>query len=338
MFKKFLNNILGGDDQDKKPAQPGNQHASAQPDHDEDDDYEEEEDDDDRGGFYMQPPSTIELDPETLHGKHYTVAQFDAEVERRVQAWVASEREDGEDVTEGDINNFRFNYRREVYKEWTGVNDNQLIQWENKNSMQHRGHSVFGFEQHDDNNPLLAPIHGVSLQDYGAISSKIASGASVEDVCKALNIEKPVWDEASTLWNKRMQEDGSFTVINLFSKYFGEADQHPVLGKLGAAYSPEVQVHVDKIHNDRYYYEELCGARQAAYEYGIDGAQWILENYGIPLGEFQNAATKWMTEQNQNFDMQKINHFMDYQQEKQKEYAKRFAAEQGGNVADDVEF
>jgi hypothetical protein len=31
-------------------------------------------------------------------------------------------------------------------------------------------------------------------------------------------------------------------------------------------------------------------------------------------------------------------HFQAYQEEKQKEYAAKFAAEQGGNVADDVDF
>jgi len=33
-----------------------------------------------------------------------------------------------------------------------------------------------------------------------------------------------------------------------------------------------------------------------------------------------------------------ILHYNSYQQEKQAEYAEKFAAEQGGNVADDVEF
>lgn len=33
-----------------------------------------------------------------------------------------------------------------------------------------------------------------------------------------------------------------------------------------------------------------------------------------------------------------VHHFVEYQQKKQEEYAAKFAAEQGGNIADDVEF
>ena len=42
--------------------------------------------------------------------------------------------------------------------------------------------------------------------------------------------------------------------------------------------------------------------------------------------------------QNQNFDSNYVRECLDYQDEKQTEYAEKFAAEQGGNVADDVEF
>jgi len=37
-------------------------------------------------------------------------------------------------------------------------------------------------------------------------------------------------------------------------------------------------------------------------------------------------------------DHTKVLHFTNYMQEKQKEYAAKFAAEQGGNVADEVNF
>lgn len=343
MFKKFLGDLLGGNDENKKKTNEQEEINARKDDANEyEDDEEEEEEEEDDDNYYddgrESASADVELDPETLHGKHYTVEQFDNEVERRVKEWTAAEKADGENPDDRDINNYRFNIRRDVYKEWTGANMNQMMQWENRNSMKHTGVASFGSEQHDENNPLLAPIHGISLQDYGAIASKLASGVKIEAVCKALNIETPVWEEVNTLWVKRMQEDGTFTVTNIFSRYFGEADKHPVLGNLGADYDDQAKVNVDKIHSDRYFYEELCGARQAAYEYGMDGAQWILENFGIPLGEFQNAAVKWMQEQNLNFDAGKITHFANYQQEKQEEYAKRFAAEQGGNIADDVEF
>jgi hypothetical protein len=70
----------------------------------------------------------------------------------------------------------------------------------------------------------------------------------------------------------------------------------------------------------------------------MDGAQWILDNFGIGLGDFQAVAMKYMEIQNQNFDSNYVGDCMAYQRQKQAEYAEKFAAEQGGNVADDVEF
>lgn len=194
----------------------------------------------------------------------------------------------------------------------------------------------------DNNNLLLAPIHGISLRDYSAASAKIASGMSVEDTCKALGIEPAVWEEVNILWSKRMQEDGTWTVTTLFGQYFGEANNHPKLGNLDVAtLSPKGQENLQKMKDDKYFYHELVGARVAAYEAGLDGAQWILDEFGIPLGEFQSVEMQWMQQRNHelaNGDGQNVAHFMQYQQMKLKEYTDKFSAEQGGNIADDIEF
>ncbi len=195
----------------------------------------------------------------------------------------------------------------------------------------------FGDIQEDANNPLLQPIHGISLKDYGAAGSKMASGIEPEIVCKALGIELPVWEEVNTLWMKRMQEDGTFTVTSLYGKYFGMANDHPLLGSLTAAASAEGISNIERINNDTYFCYELIGARDAAYAHGLDGAQWIVDTFGVPLGEMQSAAMKWSAEIRRRGDDQLV-HFIQYQNEKKEEYAARFAAEQGGNVADDIEF
>ena len=186
-------------------------------------------------------------------------------------------------------------------------------------------------------NPLLEPIHGVSIQDYAAISAKMASGIDVKDICKLLGIEPAVFEEASAIWITRMQEDHTFEVTMEFGKYFGEADQHPKLGVLQASLSEEGAINVEKMKTDRYFYEELNGARQAAYEYGIDGAQWIEEKFGINLGDFQAVALQWMPITNDE-PFETLDLFNKYREEKQKEYAAIFASEQGGNLADDMEF
>lgn len=201
------------------------------------------------------------------------------------------------------------------------------------------GYSTFGNEKEDPNDPLLQPIHGIKLADYGAAAGVMGDGVTEDQICKALGVERPAWDEARRLWDKRMQEDGSFNVINVYTKYFGKYKEHEKLGNLvgeaplvsdidAAAGSDNVQ----RINDDEHYYYELCGARQAAYDAGMDGAQWILDNYGITISQFQAAATKWMS----NFANVPV--MMRYQEDKQKEYAERFAKESGGNIADDITF
>lgn len=275
----------------------------------------------------------IQFNPENLHGTHYTLEDFNQEVEARLQRATA-----GDELSESEINNWRYNIRRDVYQEWTGADTDQVVQWQMANSMEHMGIPTSGFVTESSDNPLLAPIHGISLRDYAAITMKLSSGVEPDAILNALGIDNVIWEELNTLWPKRMQEDESFTVSTLFGQYFMEGVIHPKLENLVAEVSEEGTANLEKLRTDRYFYEELSGARQAAYEYGIDGAQWIQDNFGISLGDFQAVAMEWMTDQNLNWNSDDITHYLDYQQEKQKEYATKFANEQGGNVADDIDF
>lgn len=328
MFKKLLNQLMGNDEQKDSNTAPMPEQQAAQ-------------------AAQRPAPAAVTYDPQTQHGTHYTEADFDAEVNRRAEAWITQEIADGETVDESEKKNIYHNYRQQVYLEWNGNDTDQYIMFRNANSMKYEGIQTSGFVKVEENNPLLEPVHGVSLKDYAAMCIKIGAGVDAGVVCKAMGLEPVIWDELNTIWPQRMGEDSSFTITTLFGQYFADNEAHPKLAHLqagaaadagGAAGSGGAADHLERLKTDRYFYEELCGARQAAYEYGLDGAQWILDNYGINLADFQSVAMQHMTAQNQNFNSESIHHYMDYQQEKQKEYAAKFAAEQGGNIADDVEF
>lgn len=277
----------------------------------------------------------LEYDPETLHGTHYDVDDFEDEVERLAEAWIEQEGI----TSQSEINNVYHNYRREVYMAWNECDSDQYIRFDNRNSLAHHGVAQMGNNmQEDENNPLLAPVHGINLRDYSAICAKLGSGVDENDIYKAFGIDATIWGEINTVWPARMAEDTTFSIAVLFGQYFGEADQHPKLQGVKSNLSEEGEANLERLKNDVYFYYELSGARQAAYEYGLDGAQWILDNFGIGLGDFQSVAMKYMELQNQNFDSNYVRECLDYQDEKQAEYAEKFAAEQGGNVADDVEF
>lgn len=81
-------------------------------------------------------------------------------------------------------------------------------------------------------NPLLEPVHGVSLYDYAAVSAKMSYGIETNHICDALGIEPALFEEASAVWIKRMQTDKTFEITRLFGEYFGEADLHPRLKNL----------------------------------------------------------------------------------------------------------
>jgi hypothetical protein len=330
MFKKLFNSILGNDDANKENSNDSSkvqqQDNNVNEDNEDNDDAYEDED----------IENTVTYDPETLHGTHYTVEAFNAEVEKKVQAWVSDE---DEAPSQRDIDNARFNFRRNVYMAWNNCDSDQMIKWENANSLEFTGYAnSANAHKIDMSGPLFEPVHGVDLATYAAFAIKISSGVKDTDILKALNIETPVWQEINDTWSKRMAEDPTFSVTTAYGQYFSTPPVIPALENLKANVSAEGAANLEKLKNDRYFYEELCGARQAAYQYGMDGAQYILDNFGIALGDFQSVAMQHMTEGQKNWSSEEIIHYQNYQEEKQKEYAAKFAAEQGGNVADDVEF
>lgn len=196
------------------------------------------------------------------------------------------------------------------------------------------GNMFQGMEQvdFDPNNPMLQPVHGISLEDYAAASSKMASGMNENEVSKALGVERPQWDEANQMWQQRMQQDTQMTVVGLFGQYFATAENHPKFQNLSEdSSSPINQENLARIKEDPEFYFELTGAMQAAYNQGMDGAQWLRETHGLSIGEFQTVAMKWASSPIYAA-------MIPFIEQKTKEYGAKFAKESGGNIADDVTF
>ncbi|HAR73448.1 MAG TPA: hypothetical protein DCR77_08585 [Flavobacteriaceae bacterium] len=195
------------------------------------------------------------------------------------------------------------------------------------------------YQQHDakvledsKDNPLLEPIHGVSLYDYAAGVVKIGSSVPEADVLKALGVDKPQWDEASLIWNQRMEQDTEMTVMTLYSQYFTKIDDHPTLGSNGnLATDTNSNPNLERLKTDEHFFYDLAAERDAAIEVGKDGAQYILDKYGIGIVDFQAQAVIWTRSGNYST-------MITYQMEKKEEYLKQFQNEMGGTIADDIEF
>jgi hypothetical protein len=192
----------------------------------------------------------------------------------------------------------------------------------------------------DPNDPNMQPVHGVTLFDYAAGASKIGEGCTEEQICQALGIERPIWDEAQTTWNNRMRDDSTYNVVNVYSTYFGKVKEHPKLGELRPQNAPvsdvpqeEATAHLQRLESDKYYFFEIQAAIEAAYANGMDGAQWLIDNLGLTVSQVNGTGVKYMNDFNIMAEM------MDYQEEKKKEYSERFAKQNGtSGAADDIEF
>ncbi|MGV0965164.1 DUF6620 family protein [Empedobacter falsenii] len=195
------------------------------------------------------------------------------------------------------------------------------------------------YQQHDakvledsKDNPLLEPIHGISLYDYAVGVVKIGSNVPETDVLKALGVDKPQWDEASLIWNQRMEQDTEMTVMTLYSQYFTKIDEHPTLGNNGNLSADTASnPNLERLKTDEHFFYNLAAERDAAIEVGKDGAQYILDKYGIGIIDFQNQAMEWTHSGN-------YSSMITYQMEKKEDYLKQFQNEMGGTIADDIEF
>lgn len=280
----------------------------------------------------------MNLNPENLHGIHYSEEQFDAEVKARVET--KKQQMEG-DWDEGDRNSFERSFVKQVYMEWNPEADyDDFMQFEMANSLKYYGTTTMGFVQGDDSNPLQQPIHGISLDDYAAIVMNIAT-IPQQDLFKAFGIDEAIWEEVNVLWPKRMQEDSTFTIVNLYGEAFMKAPTHPkILSLQGKSnnVSNENSGNLGRLKTDKYFYLELEAARSVAYEFGIDGAQWIQDEFGIDLMDFQAIAMEWMTKRNLNYNTDEIREDGDFQEEIRKLYKTKFSQDQGGSLGDDVEF
>lgn len=173
------------------------------------------------------------------------------------------------------------------------------------------------FQKNAENNPVLADIEGVSLEDYAAAAAFLANGWNEARILEVLGIDAKAWEKANALWTERMQTDQSFAVMTAYGQYFAAA----AAGNKFADSSENVEnPYLKRLQKDEEFYHELEGARQAAYEAGFDGVEWMKSEYGISLGDFQVAAMKWMTQNTTTMDR-----MLAYQALKKAEYAKKFA-------------
>jgi hypothetical protein len=157
----------------------------------------------------------------------------------------------------------------------------------------------------------LAPVEGISLEQWAAINAAIIGGANYQDLLKGNGIEEPRWDRAKTEWEARMARDTTFAIATAY----GDAFQNASKGKY-AAYAKEANlaraanrdVNMDLPMTLQQYYDILFEQSYATAA-GEDATE-VLKRCGLTLTDYIDLSS-----------------FMGYYwqrtcQLKQKEYAK----------------
>ncbi len=132
----------------------------------------------------------------------------------------------------------------------------------------------------------MEEINGVTFRDYACANANIVSGMPLEDVCKVLGIEVPVWEETVNKWNNKMSEL-SMDDMN----FYGQVFTNPKQGKFE---NVEFTGGIDDVLAKYPEWSDSIKMTQysaAASSVGIDID--MEKEFGITLTEFSQLAMHW---------------------------------------------
>ncbi|MBN8584103.1 MAG: hypothetical protein J0M37_03345 [Ignavibacteria bacterium] len=127
---------------------------------------------------------------------------------------------------------------------------------------------------------VLAPVEGISFEDWAKANAGIASGKSVDETAKLLGVDRPRWDRANEEWLSRMKNDKTFTLSMKYASIFN----NNAAGNL-----PQ-----KKDFNDQTYPIEKYAEVMVAMDYlGRQGrdAQDVLKDFGLTVADYSNLSS-----------------------------------------------
>ncbi|PRQ03186.1 DUF6620 family protein [Enhygromyxa salina] len=137
----------------------------------------------------------------------------------------------------------------------------------------------------------LAPVEGVTLEQWAKAQAGVASGGDVNQLIAGLGVDKAAWDRISAEWNARMSRDTSFTITMEYSKHFGSAGVGQFAGASASAAAGEAASEADApITLERYV--EIEVAQSAGSSQGKDAAG-ILKSFGMSPMEWGQVGGWW---------------------------------------------
>jgi len=147
---------------------------------------------------------------------------------------------------------------------------------------------------------LLAPIEGVSLEQYAAISAQAASYPTQPEFQKLLaqhGLDGAKFDRVSKAWTDRMSKDTSMVVVNAYSKAFGSAGagQYGAVGQAGVAAAdgqpPAAAFNPASVSFETYC--EIMGAQAAWSAQGKDVNAMLKKVFNMTALDYSNVSQYW---------------------------------------------
>ncbi len=131
-------------------------------------------------------------------------------------------------------------------------------------------------------------INGISFRDYACANANIVAGMPVDEVCKILGIEKPVWEDTVQKWNNKMAE-----LSHEDMSFYGEVFSNPKQGKFANVDSgtntDQALVKIPDIET----YAKITAHMSIADEHGIDSVSILENEYGLNLAEWSKASSHY---------------------------------------------
>jgi hypothetical protein len=156
------------------------------------------------------------------------------------------------------------------------------------------------------NSEMLAPVEGVTVEQYAGIAARQATGLSMQDFQMLLaqnGMDQAKWDRVSGEWVRRMSLDTTATIATIYGRAFNSAGTG-AFGQAGAAGAAAMQATAGSGHmhvaggGEPCTFEKYCeigGAQQAWAASGKDVNAMLKHTFNISALDWSNMSSYWMT-------------------------------------------
>ncbi len=127
---------------------------------------------------------------------------------------------------------------------------------------------------------VLAPVEGISFDDWAKANAQLASGKTVEEIIKTLGVDRPRWDRANEEWLARLKNDKTFTLSMKYSSIFN--------GTAAGNLPPKKEFTESTYPIEKY--AEVTVAMEFLGKQGRD-AQDVLKDFGLTVADYSNLGS-----------------------------------------------